>query len=73
MNSHHDIDLTDREWFAQLLYEHEQRFHSNEKKTSVPIRIESKWGTITGNWKGVVFIVVTLAVVAVTFILSRKL
>ena len=64
-----EMTTPDREWCAQMLKEHEERYHA--VRSSEPVKLTGKGFTLTGNWRAVVGIVALLSLVAITAILAK--
>jgi len=58
----------DREWCAQLLRDHENRYHATG---SIPVKISTKWFKFSGGWKAAVAILAIIAAVAITYLRSK--
>jgi hypothetical protein len=64
-----DEPVTDREWAAQLLLEHELRYH--QKTPSNPVELRGKGLVLKGNWRGVAIVAVSTAAVLITYFLTK--
>lgn len=70
LEDHRDWPDDSREFAAKLVWEHEERYHK-VKTSSDPMELTSKWATLKGNWRGVTILGVSIAAVAIVYLLTR--